>query len=152
MDIQELSELANSIYTDLNKALNDVFLPLAKVAITAVTLANRSKLTTVGLRPSVSEDTYKATVMTIGVINRYMTVIMAGIGTVIAVQQLRELDRDKYTPELTIALLKPLIKIELTKRINAVDFGGGFGVKALFYQKIADIGTDVLVDLVLDLL
>lgn len=152
MTFQELSDLSSKTYSDIQKAMNDLIVPLATLSITVTATQQKSLLKKVGLRPSIIEDTYKNVCLVSSIINRYLAVIMGAINAVVMVQQITELDRDKYMDALSMDILAPVVEKELKQRLSLISFPVSKGVKGILLDKVKDIGTTTIVDLVMEII
>jgi hypothetical protein len=150
MTLDELCNLANTLYAEVDMAVNDIILPLANSAVGVINASDKNKLRKVGLRPSGVEDSLKAVTMATGVVNRYMSAIVNGLNAVVSIVQLQEIDRDKYTDELSMDTIKPIIESKLKEYIAKIAWPISKGSRSYFYNSIKKIGTQTIVNIVLE--
>lgn len=149
MTLEELSSLASKIEGEIYPQVKGIVLPLAIVAISAVSAVKRSSLVATGLRPSSTEDSRKSLALALSIVEKYMGVVVMAIGVVIATQQLKELSRDKYTPEYGAEQIKSDLKPILENYLSTINIGKGRGVKAKFFDEVKKKLTGPIVELVL---
>jgi len=144
-----LNEVLNKNIENIQTALTDYLEPIVKVAVLAVAISDMSKSTAVAVPSSKIEQLMKSANNLKYCVEKYMAMVVVAMNYVIAVQQLKEIDRDKFTEELTMELLKPQIEKALKKYLPYVVFSGSGGTMGYLFQLINDIGTDTIVSLVM---
>lgn len=148
MDVNDLNTLTSSQFAGIIETIRSKVLPIAKIALTAMSMSKVSKLQSVGASASPQELAGKAEALVELVTTKYLTAITAALAVVCTVMQLQELTRNAFTPMLSLDSMKPAIFDEAKKQIKLIDFGTPKGVVGYFLSLIQD-NSDTILDAVM---